>query len=182
MDQFNLQADAVQVENAPTYAVVGKKAAEEFRMTGRTNGGFAILDKDKVTFGGVCFVKKGRRYEEQLVNWTVSTNEIIGCSYTKHRAIYHLILAIATLATGAVIGSLAGIYFIEIASILITFPLTFLLAFRFFRGARTFFAIHLNGISFCYDIKFLEKDEVDPFQLAIQKSKVTHMSYPQYPQ
>ena len=171
MDQFYMQGNATQAENTPTYAVVGRKAEEEFRRTGHTDSGFAVLDSDKVTFGGKCFVKKGRRYEEQLVNWTVSINEIIGCSYAKHRAIYHLILAILTLATGTAIGSLAGIYFVEIAALLITFPLAFLLAFRFFRGSRTFFAIHLNGVSFCYDIKFLEKDELSLFQAAIQKSK-----------
>ena len=179
MNQFYVQEDIAQVENAPTYAVVGKKAEAEFRQTGKTDGGFAVLDKDRVTFGGKCFVKKGRDFDEQRVNWTASVNEIVGCSYTRHRSVYHLILTPLFLLT-AIVGPILilvlgfgedGIPLVALMAFAVFSFLGVNALIRFIRSGRAFFEIQLDGVSFCYDTRFLEKDEEIPFRLAIKKAR-----------
>lgn len=189
MDQFYMPADAVQIENAPTHAVVGKKAAEEFRRTGRTNGGFAILDKDKVTFGGKCFVKKGSSHEEQRVDWSVSANEIFACTYTRFTNYVMLVLAIAFPVLGLIglFSSAAversaimednpiGLWIIFCLS-LIAFGSLFIV--RFIKSRRSFFEIATQGMSICIDMSSLERGEDIAFRNAIQNIRTNNPANP----
>ena len=148
---------ADQPNETAVYAVIGKKAEAEFRQTGKTDGGFAVLNKDKVTFGGKCFVKKGRDFDEQRANWTASVNEITCCTYTRNIRVIMIIFGALFAVLGVVFLPLVmglagsdlkdgGLLYLVVLD-LGFFALSGFFVVRFIKSRRAFFEISMHSRS-----------------------------------
>lgn len=183
MEQYYSESESFQ--SAPNHAVLGKRYEAEFRENEKTQWGFAVLDGEKVYFGGVCYVKENRSFEQKPVNWCASIGEILACSYLKNRRPACLILSLIFLPVGLAALIVPLIFFLISYNLIMMYlisPALGLLVFgtimlvKFIKSCKqTYFEIRLDSVSYCYSMKSLEPQEDTMFRAAISKARAEYV-------
>lgn len=186
MEQNYVNAGSFQ--SAPSHAILGKRYEAEYRAKGKTGGGFAVLDKDKIYFGGECFVKENRSFERKPVNWCASVGEVLACSYLKNRRPACLIIAIVSFVLAIVFFSFFQTFRLiggkDIAILLAygviasagIFALGIVKLIQFINSTtHSYFEIRLDGVSYCYPVESLELQEGPMFRAALNRARAEYM-------
>ncbi len=183
-------ANAGSFQSAGSHAILGKRYEAEYRAKGKTGGGFAVLDRDKIYFGGECFVKENGSFERKPVNWCASVGEVLACSYLKNRrpacliiAILSFVVTIAYLIPFSVLANIhtsnygvAMLFAYGAVFIAGIFSLGIVKLIQFINSTtRSYFEIRLDGVSYCYPVESLELQEGPMFRAALNKARAEYM-------